>query len=360
MRDLTLTEIERLRAEDADAAVPLEMDEESFRGFYDRTARTLRAYLARVTGDAALADDLLQEAYYRFLRARGDYEGEAHRRNALFRIATNLIYDSRRRARVAPFLDTSQQEIADRHDEAAATERATDLRRAMARLKPRERALLVARLRPGVVAQGNRRVARAACRQRQAAAVSRAAPAGRAADRHARRRTGKDPIVKLQCPFEQELLDAVAARRWPDRAEPALRAHVASCSLCSDVAEIAGAFFEDRDCARAEAVVPPRAPSGGERRFAPAKKPPGWRSARCWSSRSSPRSAPPSAPSPSPRRLAGHPRRAGGDCRHRVADTAEQRQLLVAPRRGVLHDTATDCCRNVGGCSAGRGLSGAR
>ena len=80
--------------------MPLEMDEEAFRGFYDRTARTLRAYLARVTGDGALADDLLQEAYYRFLRARGDYEGEAHRRNALFRIATNLIYDSRRRARV--------------------------------------------------------------------------------------------------------------------------------------------------------------------------------------------------------------------------------------------------------------------
>ena len=142
MRDLTLTEIERLRAEDADAAVPLEMDEESFRGFYDRTARTLRAYLARVTGDAALADDLLQEAYYRFLRARGEYEGEAHRRNALFRIATNLIYDSRRRARVAPFLDAAPQEIADRRDEAVATERATDLRRAMARLKPRERALL--------------------------------------------------------------------------------------------------------------------------------------------------------------------------------------------------------------------------
>jgi RNA polymerase sigma-70 factor (ECF subfamily) len=118
------------------------MDEESFRGFYDRTARSLRAYLARVTGDGALADDLLQEAYYRFLRARGSYEGEAHRRNALFRIATNLIHDSRRRARVAPLIDTSGREIADRRDEAGATERATDLRRAMTHLKPRERALL--------------------------------------------------------------------------------------------------------------------------------------------------------------------------------------------------------------------------
>jgi RNA polymerase sigma-70 factor, ECF subfamily len=142
MRDLTLTEIERLRTEESDAAVPLEMDEEAFRGFYDRTARTLRAYLARVTGDGALADDLLQEAYYRFLRARGGYEGEAHRRNALFRIATNLIYDSRRRARVAPLIDTPAYEIADRRDEARATERSTDLRRAMARLKPRERAML--------------------------------------------------------------------------------------------------------------------------------------------------------------------------------------------------------------------------
>ena len=63
--------------------------------------------------------------------------------------------------------------------------------------------------------------------------------------------------MKLQCQFEQELLDAVAARRWPNRADAQLRAHVAQCALCSDVAEIAGAFFEDRECARAEAVVPP-------------------------------------------------------------------------------------------------------
>jgi len=46
------------------------MDEETFRAFYDRTARPVWSYLARITGDRALADDLLQESYYRFLRGR--------------------------------------------------------------------------------------------------------------------------------------------------------------------------------------------------------------------------------------------------------------------------------------------------
>jgi RNA polymerase sigma-70 factor (ECF subfamily) len=143
MRDLTLSEIERLRAEPCDDAVPFEMDEEAFRGFYERTARSLRAYLARVTGDRALADDLLQESYYRFLRSRTGYASEAHRRNALFRIATNLIHDSRRRARVAPLItDGTALHTATAPGGSEATERATDLRRAMSHLKPRERALL--------------------------------------------------------------------------------------------------------------------------------------------------------------------------------------------------------------------------
>ena len=142
MRDLTLSDIERLRAGSKVDAVPLEMDEEAFRGFYDRTARALRAYLARVTGDGALADDLLQESYYRLLRARGGYESEMHRRNALFRIATNLIHDSRRRARHSTRSDTDTGTLPSSRDDAAATERGTELRHAMGRLKPRERELL--------------------------------------------------------------------------------------------------------------------------------------------------------------------------------------------------------------------------
>lgn len=143
MRELTFSEIERLRAESSGTAVALQMDEEAFRGFYDRTARSLRAYLWRVTGDAALADDLLQESYYRFLRARGGYESEAHRRNALFRIANNLMADSRRRIRRTPIVAGTDQELLPAETGGAErAERATDLRRAMALLKPRDRQLL--------------------------------------------------------------------------------------------------------------------------------------------------------------------------------------------------------------------------
>jgi RNA polymerase sigma-70 factor (ECF subfamily) len=143
MRNLTLSDIEQLRAEASESDVALEMDEEAFRAFYDRTARVLRAYLSRVTGDSQLADDLLQETYYRFLRARSDYESEAHRRNALFRIASNLVRDDYRRRRGAPTIVAAADEEALADPSAPARpERGTDLRRAMARLRPRDRELL--------------------------------------------------------------------------------------------------------------------------------------------------------------------------------------------------------------------------
>jgi len=79
----------------------LVMDEDTFRAFYDRTARSVWSYLARITGDRSLADDLLQESYYRFLRAERAFDSESHRRNYLFRIATNLAHDRHRRGRHA-------------------------------------------------------------------------------------------------------------------------------------------------------------------------------------------------------------------------------------------------------------------
>jgi RNA polymerase sigma-70 factor (ECF subfamily) len=144
MRDVTLSELERLGAATAEADEVFQMDEDAFRLFYERTARPVWGYLARMTGDPRLADDLLQEAYYRLLRAKTAYETEAHRRNYLFRIATNLVHDMRRRPRVdaVPLSDDWEQADPRQSDAAGHAARRVDLSRAMARLKPRERELL--------------------------------------------------------------------------------------------------------------------------------------------------------------------------------------------------------------------------
>src|SRR5882724_9259455 len=97
MRDVTLSQLEPFGAAAADREDTFQMDEDAFRLFYERTARPVWAYLSRLSGDARLADDLLQEVYYRFLRANVSHESDAHRRNYLFRIATNLVKDQRRR-----------------------------------------------------------------------------------------------------------------------------------------------------------------------------------------------------------------------------------------------------------------------
>jgi RNA polymerase sigma-70 factor (ECF subfamily) len=146
VRDVTLTEAERALAS-ADAlgaeAAAFVMDEDTFRAFYDRTARPVWGYLVRLTGDRQLADDLLQETYFRFLRAGSTYENEAHRRNALFRIATNLAHDAHRRQRTRPIFETHDDRDHASADDAARTfQQRSDLTRALDRLKPRERAML--------------------------------------------------------------------------------------------------------------------------------------------------------------------------------------------------------------------------
>jgi len=141
MPETTLSEIEQLRAEAAAADAVFEMDEEAFRALYDRTARALWAYLSRITGSPDLADDLLQETYYRFLRARVRYESDAHRRNSLFRIATNLVRDTKRAPRPV-FDEAIEMANVAAPDAGADAESRTDVRRALGRLKPRERAML--------------------------------------------------------------------------------------------------------------------------------------------------------------------------------------------------------------------------
>lgn len=142
MRELTLSDIDRLRAQHDAADNALVMDEEAFHAFYARTARILRAYLSRMTGDSHLAEDLLQDTYYRFLRARAHYESEEHRRNSLFRIASNIVRDHHRRQRGNRALTEADELTLAGAEDGTRTERGADVRRAMLRLRTRDRELL--------------------------------------------------------------------------------------------------------------------------------------------------------------------------------------------------------------------------
>jgi RNA polymerase sigma-70 factor (ECF subfamily) len=144
MSDVTFTEVERLESQAEDAGIVFQMDEDAFRAFYNRTARSVWLYLSRLTGDPQGADDLLQDAFFRFLRADRPYASEAHRRNYLFRIATNLACDShRRRVEFVPVPEADDPDAPHTGiDEGDRAVKRADLDRAFARLKPKERALL--------------------------------------------------------------------------------------------------------------------------------------------------------------------------------------------------------------------------
>ena len=114
------------------------MDEESFRLFYERTARPLGAYLCRVLGDVSKADDVLQESYLHLLEAKmPPAMTDEHRKNYLFRIAANLLRNEYAKRKPEPLADyASGQELA--HD----TARKQDMQCFLEQLNPRQRELL--------------------------------------------------------------------------------------------------------------------------------------------------------------------------------------------------------------------------
>jgi RNA polymerase sigma-70 factor (ECF subfamily) len=76
---------------------PQPMDEAAFRSFYEETAPVLWSYVRRSSNDAALADDILQETFYRFLRAGLPPMENAQRKAYLYRTASSLLADHWRR-----------------------------------------------------------------------------------------------------------------------------------------------------------------------------------------------------------------------------------------------------------------------
>jgi hypothetical protein len=63
-------------------------------------------------------------------------------------------------------------------------------------------------------------------------------------------------MIRIECAREQDVLDAIAARRWPARCDADLREHVASCSICADLVEVVGALTDSHDALWPHVQVP--------------------------------------------------------------------------------------------------------
>ena len=63
-------------------------------------------------------------------------------------------------------------------------------------------------------------------------------------------------MSRIECKYETDVLDAVASGRWPDRLEPELRDHSASCSICREVAMVSSVYRDDYATAMEHAHVP--------------------------------------------------------------------------------------------------------
>jgi RNA polymerase sigma-70 factor (ECF subfamily) len=143
IREITVAELESSKVGAEAAAQAFHMDEQTFRVFYESTARPLWSYLSRILGSATLADDFVQESYYRFLRAALKSDDAAYQKAYLFRIATNLARDHWRRLPRHEQGETADPEQVPADDRTAErVQQRSDLGRVMRRLKPRERELL--------------------------------------------------------------------------------------------------------------------------------------------------------------------------------------------------------------------------
>ena len=83
-------------------------EDSAFLVLYRYGAPRVRGFLVRLSGDAALADDLTQETFLRVHRARGSFEPGAAALPWVFAIARNAFLDHARRPKVHRVAASSQ------------------------------------------------------------------------------------------------------------------------------------------------------------------------------------------------------------------------------------------------------------
>jgi RNA polymerase sigma-70 factor (ECF subfamily) len=115
------------------------VDETAFRSFYDRTVLALRSYLRMLCRNTAVADDLLQESYFRFLRAGILGLNELQMKAYLYRAATSASRDHWR----AEKRDRRLQQVTTKENETAWDPNLShDMNQLFQKLNPNEQTLL--------------------------------------------------------------------------------------------------------------------------------------------------------------------------------------------------------------------------
>ncbi len=119
-----------------------QMKRDLFHQFYVQVAPTLRGYITRVCGDRAIADDIFQESFLKFLRmVRWDAAGE-QQKAFIFKIASRLIIDNFRQIKADPLDPARRTEDPGRAAISRHEGLNPDIKGLFDALKPRDRSLL--------------------------------------------------------------------------------------------------------------------------------------------------------------------------------------------------------------------------
>ena len=115
----------------------------AFESLVRRNQNLVRAFLRRLTGSAAAADDLAQETFLLAWRRIGAYEAKGSFKGWLVRIAYTQFLQERRSRQSAVRRDEAyQREAEEVQNDAAGVEARIDLDRILALLSPEQRAAM--------------------------------------------------------------------------------------------------------------------------------------------------------------------------------------------------------------------------
>lgn len=114
------------------------MKESEFKQLYETYAKPLWAYVYKLTGDASLAEDIIQESFIKILASGPPHLTSVQKKSYVYRTATNLVYDHWRKNKIKTAWDDIPESIA---DETSSSE-TIDFEKAFQRLSSQNRSLL--------------------------------------------------------------------------------------------------------------------------------------------------------------------------------------------------------------------------